>query len=123
MEEKIINPEAWLQLGLGGAALFLVFVFIVLFMWFYVRNNNKSLMNLGDKIEKLAESNNDIVKTLVHTVVKVTEDQTNNVHLLNQINEGITDIKMSVGSLTAKTEAMVNMKCRAMVVQERENVH
>ncbi len=114
MPEEVFNPDKWLQLGLGGAALFILFLFVVLFMWLYVRNNNKSISNLCNKIDKLADTNTEMAKSMVQVFTKSNADQESNKNLLNQINDGVSDIKASVEALAAKTETLLELKCRPL---------
>lgn len=114
MNEKILNPDGWLQLGFGGAALFILFAFVVIFMWGYIRSNNKNISNLCSKIDKFADTNTEMAKAMVKVFTKSSVDQTNTQNTLNQIQDGVNELKASVDSLSAKTETLLELKCRPM---------
>lgn len=113
-EIEIINPEKWLQLGLGGAALVILFAFVVLFMFLYVRSNNKNISNLCSKIDKLAGTNTEMAKAMTQVFTKSSADQLTTQNTLNQIHDGVNDLKASVDSLAAKTDALFELKCRPL---------
>lgn len=125
MPTELLNPEKWLQLGLGGAALVILFAFVVLFMFLYVRSNNKNISNLCNKIDKLADtntqtadkmasSNMEMAKAMTQVFTKSNADQEANKNTLNQIYDGVNELKASVDSLSAKTETLLELKCRPM---------
>lgn len=142
MLEKLLNSDNWLQLGLGGAALFILFAFVILFMFSYVRSNNKNVANLCSKIDKLAETNThtaeklsaanvemankmsasnlEMAKSMTQVFTKSCADQENNKNVLNQINDGVNDIKASVEALSAKTETLLELKCRPLNCEKEQ---
>ena len=52
MEEQLFNPDKWLNLGLPGAALFIVLIIIVLMF----RQQGKSIDKLCEKLDNVTDA-------------------------------------------------------------------
>jgi uncharacterized membrane protein YhiD involved in acid resistance len=111
--------NGYLQLGVAGAALFI----LVLFVMAMFRNNNRvvtefakinssSINQLCVKIEKLAETNTDMAKALIASTTKNVEDQNNNSRMLLEILDHTQDNGNKIENLAAKVDGLVNLKCK-----------
>lgn len=59
-----------LKHGVEGSALFLVFVFMVLFMMFQTKSSSNNIQPLVSKIDKLADSNLEMLNILATTLTQ-----------------------------------------------------
>lgn len=64
---ETLNPTPWLQLGLGGGALFLV-AFIILVWYLFVKSSSKQTDKLFSKIDNLV----DAIYTYNKSIDKIT---------------------------------------------------
>lgn len=83
-----ITPEAWLNLGIPGAALFIVLV-IVISMF---KQQNKSVDKLCIKIDELVTSFSDNNLKLNEVIISNDKDQKEVLRKLDDMNEIINDM-------------------------------
>lgn len=97
-----LNPSPWLQLGLGGGALFLVALIIFawsLFLKNFMKSNAEKMDKLCDKIDKLVEalytsnkcvSDMNVTTTNKYDNIKYSQDQ--QYRLTEKVYEKVVDI-------------------------------
>ena len=83
-----ITPEAWLNLGIPGAALFIVLV-IVISMF---KQQNKSVDKLCVKIDELVTSFSDNNLKLNEVIISNDKDQKEVLRKLDDMNEIMNDM-------------------------------
>ena len=83
-----ITPEAWLNLGIPGAALFIVLV-IVISMF---KQQNKSVDKLCTKIDELVTSFSDNNLKLNEAIISNDKDQKEVLRKLDDIHDIINDM-------------------------------
>lgn len=83
-----ITPEAWLNLGIPGAALFIVLV-IVISMF---KQQNKSVDKLCIKIDELVTSFSDNNLKLNEVIISNDKDQKEVLRKLDDMNELMNDM-------------------------------
>ena len=83
-----ITPEAWLNLGVPGAALFIVLV-IVISMF---KQQNKSVDKLCTKIDELVTSFSDNNLKLNEAIISNDKDQKEVLRKLDDIHDIINDM-------------------------------
>ena len=83
-----ITPEAWLNLGIPGAALFIVLV-IVISMF---KQQNKSVDKLCTKIDELVTSFSDNNLRLNEAIISNDKDQKEVLRKLDDIHDIINDM-------------------------------
>ena len=83
-----ITPEAWLKLGIPGAALFIVLV-IVISMF---KQQNKSVDKLCTKIDELVTSFSDNNLKLNEAIISNDKDQKEVLRKLDDIHDIINDM-------------------------------
>lgn len=96
-----LDPNPWLQLGLGGGALFLVaFVILACFLFLMKNNSGTKIDKLCDKIDKLVEafyeSNKCVSDMSMDTSNKydnIKDNQDKQYNLLQKVYEAVTEIK------------------------------
>jgi hypothetical protein len=109
-EPTILNSESWLQLGVAGAALFILFIFV----YMYMRNNSKSIGDLCRKIDRLVDSNAESNKILSVTLTQWNVEQKNNTSFLEQIANNTNTIGSKIDVMHGKIDALLNLKCKAV---------
>ena len=87
-----ITPEAWLNLGIPGAALFIVLV-IVISMF---KQQNKSVDKLCIKIDELVTSFSDNNLKLNEVIISNDKDQKEVLRKLDDINDVVQDMHKRV---------------------------
>lgn len=87
-----ITPEAWLNLGIPGAALFIVLV-IVISMF---KQQNKSVDKLCTKIDELVTSFSDNNLKLNEAIISNDKDQKEVLRKLDDINDVVQDMHKRV---------------------------
>jgi len=112
MEENILNPSAWLGMGPIGAILFILLVFV----WTYMKNTQKTSSNdiqvLASKIDKLADSNLEMVKTLATTLTQWNIEQRSNTNALSELSRGNSEHAAKLDRIEGKLDTLVNLKCK-----------
>jgi cell shape-determining protein MreC len=104
MDANTLNPTQWLNLGLGGAALFILLVSIVM------SSNNQN--KLASKIDKLADSNVELVKTLSTTLTQWNIEQKGNTSMLAELSRGNSEQNTKLDRIEGKLDTLVNLKCK-----------
>jgi predicted PurR-regulated permease PerM len=96
-----LNPTPWLQLGLGGGALFLV-AFIILVWYLFVKSSSKQTDKLFNKIDNLVDAiysyNKSIDKITITTASEHKSMQADS----KRIYDIVVNIQADVKTLLAK---------------------
>ena len=100
----------WAQLGVAGAALFLLWQFINK-LFIYLENRNKSdgtrennkFDRLCDKIDNLIEAFHDVTQKIGEVILSNTKDQKDIVSRLNQHTNMLMDIQRRVVRIDDRT--------------------
>jgi len=111
---ETLNPSQWLNMGLGGAALFLVFVLMILFMKLQAKSSSSDIQTLASKIDKLADSNLEMVKTLATTLTQWNIEQRTNSNVLGEISRTNNEQNSKLDRIEVKLDSLFNLKCRAI---------
>lgn len=106
-EEQILNPNGWLNLGIPGAALFIVLIIIVLMF----RQQSKSIDKLCDKLDRLVDS-----FVLIQT--SMTGQQELDRVLISDIKESYIKISNKISDQTIKIDEIQDL-CKELVTKER----
>lgn len=129
---NLTNAEPWLQLGIAGAALFIVLVVIILAMrgnQSQSNNSNTAINNLCAKIDRLVESNSESMmklmdsnsetnRVLTTTLTQWNVEQKSNTNYLEQIAKSTADQNGKLDSLHGKMDSLLTLKCRANLKEE-----
>lgn len=107
MTQDIFSQEGWLQLGFGGASLFILLIFVCL----YMRNSNRNIDNLCKKIDRLVDSNSESNKMLATTLTQWNIEQKNNTQYLEQIAKNTIDTSSKIDAMHGKLDAILSIKC------------
>lgn len=87
-----ISPDAWLNLGVPGAALFIILVVILLIF----SQQNKNINKLCDKIDTLVSSFTTNNTTLKEVLLVNDKDQKQTLLMLSDICADVKDIQKRV---------------------------
>lgn len=87
-----LDPEIWLNLGLAGAALFIILVVVILIL----KNLTNSISKLCDKLDNLIKSNYDNVTALNKILINTSKDQKVLLDILNNIQDLLLDMRKRV---------------------------
>lgn len=85
---ETITPGPWLELGIAGAALFIILI-VVLLMF---RQQGKSVDKLCSKIDSLVTSFSDNNLKLNEVLLANDKDQKEMIHQLNEMHEEMRDM-------------------------------
>lgn len=96
-----ITPESWLELGISGAALFIVLIVIVLMF----QMQTKSIDKLCTKIDEIVTSFSENNLKLNEVILANDKDQKELLRKLNSISEIVNDIHTRVIRIDAKMYA------------------
>ena len=86
------NAEAFLELGIAGAALLIVLIVVVCIFAQQTKNITKLVGRIDDLISTSAESN----KALAEVLISNDKDQKQVIHLLNAVQSDMKDIQKRV---------------------------
>ena len=87
-----ITPEAWLNLGISGAALFIVLITIISMF----KQQSKSVDKLCVKIDELVTSYSDNNLKLNEVIISNDKDQKEVLRKLDDINDVVQDMHKRV---------------------------
>ena len=87
-----ITPEAWLNLGISGAALFIVLVTVISMF----KQQSKSVDKLCVKIDELVTSYSDNNLKLNEVIISNDKDQKEVLRKLDDINDVVQDMHKRV---------------------------
>lgn len=94
--EKIItenlNPDPWLNLGIGGAALFIILIVIILLF----RMQNKSIMHLCNKLDALTSAFTENNLELSKVIISNDKDQKEMLRFLGTFMSILQDLHRRV---------------------------
>lgn len=106
-EQLLLNPDGWLNLGIPGAALFIVLIIIVLMF----RQQSKSIDKLCDKLDRLVDS-----FVLIQT--SMTGQQELDRALVSDIKESYIKISSKISDQNIKIDEIQGL-CKELVTKER----
>jgi len=102
MEEQLFNPDKWLNLGLPGAALFIVLIIIVLMF----RQQGKSIDKLCEKLDNVTDAFSESNITLREVIISNDKDQKELLHYINNLSELVQDMHKRVVRLDTRLYEM-----------------
>jgi predicted PurR-regulated permease PerM len=105
-----MKPDAWLQLGVAGAALFIVLVFVTYLFKYITKQSNsenklqsESINRLCDKIDNLIASNGEYTQKLSEVLITSEKDTDAILSILRTQSENITDVQRRVVRIDDRT--------------------
>lgn len=102
MEEQLFNPDQWLNLGLPGAALFIVLIIIVLMF----RQQGKSIDKLCEKLDNVTHAFSESNITLREVIIRNDKDQKELLRCVNSLTELTQDTHKRVVRLDTRLYEM-----------------
>ena len=102
MEEQLFNPDKWLNLGLPGAALFIVLIIIVLMF----RQQGKSIDKLCEKLDNVTDAFSESNITLREVIISNDKDQKELLRHINNLSELVQDMQVRVVCLDTRLYEM-----------------
>ena len=102
MEEQLFNPDKWLNLGLPGAALFIVLIIIVLMF----RQQGKSIDKLCEKLDNVTDAFAESNITLREVIISNDKDQKELLRHINNLSELVQDMHRCVVRLDTRLYEM-----------------
>ena len=109
--------NVWLQLGLGGASLFILYTFVNK-LFAYLENRNKadstnkdnSMNRLVDKIDKMADSNFEMAKQMAENKAEQGKDIKAIFNKLGQCYTLLSDMNQSITRIDDRTNNCISNK-------------
>lgn len=98
---EVITPEAWLELGIAGAALFIILIVVVLMFQLEARNVDK----LCNKIDEIVTSFSENNLKLNEVILTNDKDQKETLRMLSSISRAINDMHKRIIEMDAKLVA------------------
>lgn len=92
MKEHLFDPDKWLNLGLPGAALFIVLIIIVLMF----RQQGKSIDKLCEKLDNVTDAFSESNITLREVIISNDKDQKELLRYINNLSELVQDMHKRV---------------------------
>lgn len=92
MEHELFNPDRWLNLGLPGAALFIVLTIIILMF----RQQGKSIDKLCEKLDDVTNAFSESNLTLREVIIRNDRDQKELLRYINNLSELVQDMHKRV---------------------------
>lgn len=132
MTEIFNGADAWLQLGVAGAALFILLVVVYMVMKsnsktmsqyadmqkqsIEMQNNNiniqnKSIDQLCSKIDKLADTTTEVIKSLAIAETKISNEMNNNDKHFTKISDKTELIDDKLDKVNNKLDSIIKYKC------------
>ena len=102
MEGQIFNPDNWLNLGLPGAALFIVLIIIVLMF----KQQGKSIDKLCEKLDNVTEAFSESNLTLREVIICNDKDQKELLRYISNLSELVQDMHRRVVRLDTRLYEM-----------------
>lgn len=96
-----LTPEAWLELGIAGAALFIILTVVVLMFQLQARNVDKLCNKIDEIVTSFAENN----LKLNEVILTNDKDQKETLRMLSSISRSINDMHKRVIEMDAKLVA------------------
>lgn len=93
-----LTPEAWLELGIAGAALFIILTVVVLMFRLQARNVDK----LCNKIDEIVTSFSENNLKLNEVILTNDKDQKETLRMLGSISRSINDMYKRVIEMDTK---------------------
>lgn len=98
MEYELFNPDRWLNLGLPGAALFIVLTIIVLMF----RQQGKSIDKLCEKLDGVTNAFSESNLTLREVIISNDRDQKELLRNINTLSELVQNMHSRVVCLDTR---------------------
>ncbi len=102
MEYELFDPDRWLNLGLPGAALFIVLTIIVLMF----RQQGKSIDKLCEKLDNVTDAFSESNLTLREVIIRNDKDQKELLRYINNLSELVQDMHKRVVRLDTRLYEM-----------------
>jgi hypothetical protein len=110
MEVEPMKSDAWLQLGVAGAALFIVLVFVTYLFKYITKQSNSenklqadSINRLCDKIDNLIASNGEYTQKLNEVLITSGKDTDAILNILKTLSQNIADVQRRVVRIDDRT--------------------
>ena len=118
MEEQLFNSDKWLNLGLPGAALFIVLIIIVLMF----RQQGKSIDKLCEKLDSVTDAFSEFNITLREVIISNDKDQKELLRQINNLSKLVRDMQTHIirfdtrlYEMTKKGENITGLKEKSKV--------
>lgn len=99
-----VSQDSWLELGIAGAALFIILVVVILMF----RQQSKSVDKLCTKIDELVTSFADNNIKLNEVIIASDRDQKETLRLLTEIKAEVSEIHREVITANARLSLLDN---------------
>ena len=106
MVEKVstLSPDAWLSLGIPGAALFIVLIVVMLMF----NQQSKSVGKLCEKIDSLVSSFSENSSKLNEVIITNDKDQKELIRMLGDVHSEISDMYSRVVRIDSRMYDFIN---------------
>jgi phosphoglycerate-specific signal transduction histidine kinase len=111
------TANLFLQLGIGGAALFIILIFMILLFKLFTKINTNENDAQNNRIDKLCDKIDNLVTSYAENTQKLNEvlltndkDQKNTLKALNQVLELVIDIQRRVARIDDRTYSCLGNK-------------
>lgn len=99
-----LSPDAWLSLGIPGAALFIVLIVVMLMF----NQQSKSVGKLCEKIDSLVSSFSENSSKLNEVIITNDKDQKELIRMLGDVHSEISDMYSRVVRIDSRMYDFIN---------------
>lgn len=111
-----ISQDGWLNLGIPGAALFIVLIVVMLMF----NQQNKSVSKLCEKIDSLVSSFSENSNKLNEVIITNDKDQKELIRMLGDVHSEITNMYSRVVRIDSRIYDFINNNERSAINEPKE---
>lgn len=100
-----LTPEAWLELGIAGAALFIILVVVVLMFQLQGKNVDKLCSKIDEIVTSFSENN----LKLNEVIIANDKDQKETLRMLLAISKSINDMHRRIVKIDTRLHEHTNI--------------
>ena len=111
-----ISQDGWLNLGIPGAALFIVLIVVMLMF----NQQNKSVSKLCEKIDSLVSSFSENSSKLNEVIITNDKDQKELIRMLGDVHSEITNMYSRVVRIDSRIYDFINNNERSTINEPKK---
>ena len=111
-----ISQDGWLNLGIPGAALFIVLIVVMLMF----NQQNKSVSKLCEKIDSLVSSFSENSNKLNEVIITNDKDQKELIRMLGDVHSEITNMYSRVVRIDSRIYDFINNNERSTINEPKK---
>lgn len=111
-----LSPDAWLSLGIPGAALFIVLIVVMLMF----NQQSKSVGKLCEKIDSLVSSFSENSSKLNEVIITNDKDQKELIRMLGDVHSEITNMYSRVVRIDSRIYDFINNNERSTINEPKK---